>query len=214
MINQINLSSHPFRNRTLPWILSAVLLAVSLFGAFFVYVEWDKVSRQTKSVKDETTKIEPQIAALKRRSEEIKQNLTPEQVALLRSAHSLVDRKRFSWSRLFGDLENVLPRTVSVSNISIRDVFVDNRKTVAELDFSVLSRDYQSVVDMINEMNNSGIFFAVELRGQDLQRDKGNLTEYTMQLRYSPRAGISVSPETQTNATTAQNQDMTEAEAR
>jgi hypothetical protein len=207
VINQINLSSQPFRNRTLPWILSAVLLAVSLFGAFFVLIEYRKVSGQTKAVKEETDKIQPQIAALKGESENIKQSLTPEQYALLRSAHSIVDRKRFSWSRLLSDLENVLPRDVGVSNISVRDVYVDNRKTVAELDFAVLSRDYQSIV------NNSGIFFAVELRGQDLQRDKGNVTEYTMQLRYSPRAGIPVAPENET-ATTAQNQTLREVSGR
>lgn len=209
MINQINLSSRPFRNRTLPWVLSAVLLATSLFGAIFVALEWRKVNGQTIAVKAETDKIAPQIAALKNDGEKIKQSLTPEQNILLAQAHSLVDRKRFSWSRLLSDLENVLPRDVGVSNIGIRDVYVDNRKTVAELDFAVLSRDYQTVVDMINEMNASGIFTA-ELRGQTLQRDKGNVTEYAMELRYSPRAGVPVGPDAQAVTTAAQNRNLSE----
>jgi len=191
--NQLNLSSRPFRNRTLPWVLAAVGFAVSLLAGFFVLAEYQKVSNQTKNVKAEIGEVEPKINALKAESDKIRQSLTPEQQALLRSAHNLVDRRRFSWSRLFADLESVLPRDISVSHIGIRDV-VDQGggQMLAELDFSVMSKDYQSVVNMLNEMNQSGKFQSVELREQDLQRDKGNLTEYSMQLRYLPSAGVPV----------------------
>lgn len=208
VIQQLNLSSRPFRNRTLPWILSAVLLGVSVIAAFFVLVEYQKVTTQTAAIKKEIGKVEPEIAALKRQSEQIRQSLTPEQQQLLTGAHLLVARKQFSWSRLFGDLERVLPGDVSVSSITIRDVYQSNtqneRKTLAELDFAVVGRDYQSIMTMINNMNGTGIFQA-ELRGQDLQRDKGTLSEYTMHLIYSPRSGVTVSPETQMGATTAAN---------
>ncbi|MEP6924958.1 MAG: hypothetical protein ABI954_10880 [Pyrinomonadaceae bacterium] len=211
MINQLNLSSRPFRNRTLPWILAAVGLAVSFFAAFFVLVEYQKVNNQTKAVKAEINEIDPKIKALKTESDKIRQSLTPEQQVLLRSAHSLVDRRRFSWSRLFADLESVLPRDVRVSNVGIRDV-VDQGggRMLAELDFSVMSKDYQSVNNMLNEMNNSGKFQG-ELRAQDLQSDKGNLTEYSIQLRYLPSAGVPVAPETSDiRPTTAQNKLMAE----
>ena len=193
MNTQLNLSSRPFRNRTLPWVLAAVGLAVSLLAGFFVLAEYQKVSNQTKSVKTEINEIDPKINQLKAESDKIRQSLNPEQRILLRSAHNLVDRRRFSWSRLFADLEGVLPRDVSVSHIGIRDV-VDQGggRMLAELDFSVMSKDYQSVVNMLNEMNDSGKFQSVELRAQDLQRDKGNLTEYSMQLRYLPSAGVPV----------------------
>ena len=193
MNTQLNLSSRPFRNRTLPWILAAVGLLVALFAGFFVLAEYQRVSGQTKSVKAEINQIDPKINQLKADGDKIRQSLNPEQQVLLRSAHNLVDRRRFSWSRLFADLESVLPRDVSVSHIGIRDV-VDQGggRMLAELDFSVMSKDYQSVVNMLNEMNDSGKFQSVELRAQDLQRDKGNLTEYSMQLRYLPSAGVPV----------------------
>jgi Tfp pilus assembly protein PilN len=202
VIEQINLSSRPYRNRALPWILAAALLLISFFGAFFVFVEYEKVTAQTKAVKEEIARIDPQIAELKRRGEQIRQSLTPEQQILLRTAHELVAEKRFSWSRLFGDLESVLPREVSVSKIGVNDVIDSGGgKMLAELDFSVMSRDYGAVDNMIANMNNSGIFQA-ELRSQDLQRDKGNLTEYTLRLRYAPRAGM---PIAETGLVTAQN---------
>lgn len=178
------------------------MLALSVVAGFFVFAEYSTVNRQISGVKAETAEINPKIAELTKRSEEIRQSLTPEQQALLRSAHQLVDRKRFSWSRLFADIESVLPRDVMVSNISVRDVYRSGDRMSAELDFAAQSRDYNSIINMINEMNASGIFNA-ELRGQDLQRDKGNLTEYTMRLFYNPRAGVTVDD---SNAqTTAQN---------
>jgi hypothetical protein len=79
---------------------------------------------------------------------------------------------------------------------------------IAELDFAVVSKDYESVMAMINDMSSSGIFQA-ELRGQDLQRDKGNLSEYTLRLIYTPRYGVNLQPET-SGVSTAQNQNLQE----
>lgn len=204
MIQQLNLSNRPFRNRTLPWLISALALVISAFAAFFIFVEYRKVSAQTGGVKAETAETAKQIKELTDKSVQIRENLTAEQQILLRSAHTLVDRKRFSWSRLFADVENVLPRDVIVSNVTVRDVYRSADKMSAELDFAVQSRDYQAVVNMINNMNSSGIFSA-ELRGQDLQPDKGNLTEYTMRLIYSPRNGVPVNQASSEQQTTAQN---------
>lgn len=200
-MHNLNLSSRPFRNRTLPWVLSALLSVVALFGAVFIFGEWRRENAKAALVKDGIAKIDPQIKAIKANNERIIAELTPEQKNILRSSHALVDRKRFAWSRLFADLENVLPRDVGVSRVSVNKLYRSGDKMVAELDFAVLSRDYQAVVTMLNEMNSSGIFNA-ELRGQDLQRDKGTLSEYTMRLVYSPRSGVPVAPNALENALT------------
>ena len=106
---------------------------------------------------------------------------------MLIASHKLVASKSFGWSRLFADLEAVLPGSVSASRISVQNIFKDGDRIKAELDFSVLSRDYQSVMNMIDNMNNSGIFQA-ELRGQDLQKtERVTYTEYTLHIVYSPR---------------------------
>ena len=204
MVNQLNLSSRPFRNSTLPWLISVLLRVLSFIGAVFVLSNWRQVRVEASVVRDGINKLEPQIRKLDSEIKSIKESIAPEQRRLLVAAHTLVARKRFSWSRLFVDLENVLPRAVSVSHISVRDVYQDRDRTVAELEFAVLSRDYQAVLEMINSMNNSSVFQAA-LRGQDLQRDKGNLTEYTIQLRYSPSYGIPVkTSDAESALTTAQ----------
>lgn len=205
MINQLNLSSRPFRNRTLPWLLSALLIGVSLFGYLFIWSKYRSVSAEADAASASSKNIEPQIKELRSRGEQIKQTLTSEQRQMLLAAHQLVDRKRFSWSRLLADLESVLPSNVAVKNVSVRDVFqTTDRRTAAELDFAVVSKNDQSVLAMIDEMNTSGTFQA-ELRNQDLQRDKGNLTEYSIRLIYLPRSGVVEQP-AEAGLTTAQNQ--------
>lgn len=141
---------------------------------------------QNERAKTQIKEMNTQIAELKNNGEKVQQELSPEQRALLIGAHKLIANKTFGWSRLFNDLERVLPGSVSASRISVENVYKDGDRIRAELEFSVLSSNYQNVDAMIANMNNSGIF-RVELRGQD-RNDSGHFsyTEYTFSLIYTP----------------------------
>jgi Tfp pilus assembly protein PilN len=203
VINRLNLASRPFRNSTIPWLLSAAILFVSIVSLIFFFAEWRSTSEEAQLVKSSNQQIEDQLKGYQEKEQQVRQALTPEQQRLLVAAHKLVIQKQFSWSRLFSDLENVLPGGVSVSAINVDDVALRNGRTEAELQFSVLSRSYQSVVGMIDNMNSSGIFRA-ELRGQDLQRsESGDYTEYTLHLTYTPH--YNAAPQEMDTTQSAQN---------
>lgn len=137
---------------------------------------------------------ETEIARLKGEGEKVQQLLTPEQKALLNASHRLVANKTFGWSRLFADLESVMPTSVSASRIGVENIYQDGDRVKAELEFAVLSRDYASVMTMIERMNNSGLFRA-ELRGQDLEKnERVTFTEYTFRLIYTPAYGYAAAP--------------------
>lgn len=187
MITKLNLATKPFRNRTLPYVTALLLLAFAVAGAVLSFSQLENIRTENKIVKDNIEEMAKDVAALNQKGEKVQQSLTPEQQALLIASHKLVASKSFGWSRLFADLEAVLPGSVSASRISVQNIFKDGDRIKAELDFSVLSRDYQSVMQLIANMNNSGIFQA-ELRGQDLQKtDRVTFTEYTLYIVYSPR---------------------------
>lgn len=134
------------------------------------------------------------IQKLKGEGEKVKQLLSPDQKALLSASHKLVANKAFGWSRLFADLESVLPGTVSASRISVENIYQDGDRIKAELELGVISREYPAVMGMIERMNNSGLFLA-ELRGQDLQKTERTVyTEYTFRLIYTPGYGYSTAP--------------------
>lgn len=127
-----------------------------------------------------------EVARLKGEGDKVQQQLTPQQREILVASHKLVANKSFGWSRLFADLEAVIPGNVSASRITVENIYRDADRIKAELDFSVISRDYQSVMSMIGTMNGSGIFQA-ELRGQNLQTNqRTSYTEYTLRLIYTP----------------------------
>jgi len=191
VINKLNLSSRPFRNRTLPYLIALLFLALAVSGATLSFAKLRDTTAKNEIAKSEIEQMNAEVQALKNKGELVQQQLTPEQSALLVGAHKLVANKTFGWSRLFADLESVLPGGVSVSRVNVEDVFKDGDRTKAQLQFAVLSRDYPSVMAMIENMNGSGIF-AAELRGQDLQKnERFTYSEYTLHLIYTPRAGYS-----------------------
>lgn len=172
-------------------MLALLFLAIAVSGATLSFAKLRDTTAKNELAKSEIEQMDAQVRLLKGKGELVQQQLTPEQSALLIAAHKLVANKTFGWSRLFADLESVLPGSVSVSRVNVQNVYKDGDKTKAELDFAVLSRDYPGVMAMIENMNGSGIF-AAELRGQDLQKnDRFTYSEYTLHLIYTPRAGYS-----------------------
>jgi Tfp pilus assembly protein PilN len=191
VINKINLSSNPFRNRTLPYVFALLLVAFSVAGAVLSFARLNDVQTRNEIAKKDLQEMQAEVARLNSEGEKIQQQLTPEQRTLLIGAHKLVANKEFGWSRLFADIESLLPGSVSVSRISVENVYkTADGRTQAQLDFGVLSRDYQSVITMIENMNNSGTFQA-SLRGQDRRKSETiTYTEYTLHLIYTPRVGF------------------------
>ena len=175
---------------------------MSVFGGVYGLAKYkenrDKNDLLTKAVEERQSEIQK----LKGEGEKVQQLLSPEQKALLAASHKLVANKTFGWSRLFADLESVLPGSVSASRISVENIYQDSDRIKAELELVVISRDYPAVTGMIERMNNSGLFLA-ELRGQDLQKNERiTFTEYTFRLIYTPGYGYSTAP----TADIAQNQ--------
>jgi Tfp pilus assembly protein PilN len=194
VITKINLASNPFRNRTLPYLISLVLLALAISGAMLSFSIWRNAAENNEIAKNDISRMEGELKELKTKGELVQQQLSPEQRTLLVAAHKLVANKSFGWSRLFADLEGVLPGSVSASRIKVENVYKDGDRIKAELDFGVLSYNYQSVMTMIDNMNNSGVFRA-ELRGQDLQKSENAVyTEYSLSVIYTPSAGYAADP--------------------
>lgn len=179
--------------------MAGLLLVVSAFGGVYCLTRLkenrDKNELLVKAVKER----EGEIAKLKGEGEKVQQLLTPDQRLLLGASHKLVANKTFGWSRLFSDLENVMPANVSASRIGVENIYQDADRLKAELELGVISRDYPAVMVMIERMNNSGLFLA-ELRGQDLQKgERITFTEYTFRVIYTPGYGYSnAAPSTET----------------
>ena len=192
MTTKLNLASRPFSNHALPWVLTALVVAFSLV-ALVLIIRWTGQARaQAAAVQTDINTLNQQEQELKARALAVKNSLSQEQLQTLAAAHVLVDRKRFSWSRLFADLESALPANVRVTRISVRDVAARGEQTLAELDLTVISKTPNTITDMIGDMDRVGNFKA-ELLSQNLQKGRGESgTEYDLYVIYRPRSGTPV----------------------
>ncbi|HYE66492.1 MAG TPA: hypothetical protein VD966_12970 [Pyrinomonadaceae bacterium] len=205
MIADLNLASHPFRNRTLPWTITSIITVASLLALVLILRASIQTNAQAAVVENDLRNLRQQADQLKVQVEQVKSALAPDQLQTLQAAHTLVDRKRFSWSRLFADLEAALPGNVRVTRISVRDVAARAGQTFAELELTVVGKNPGDVTSMIAEMDRLGVFQAEPL-AQNLQRGRGESgTEWTLYIRYTPRAGAPRAANSNNNIAAATN---------
>jgi Tfp pilus assembly protein PilN len=189
MPTKLNLASKPFSNRSLPWAVTVLVVFVSLLSLIFIVRATTRANAQSQAIQIDINTLNQQEHTLRQQAEAVKNSLTLEQQQTLVAAHTLVDRKHFSWSRLFADLEEALPANVRVKRIAVRGVANRGGATFAELELTVVAKTPPAVTEMIAEMDRAGIFHA-ELRSQNVQRGRGEtITEYDLAVIYQPRAG-------------------------
>jgi len=189
MSTKLNLAGKPFNNRALPWTVTILVVFVSLVAFVFIIRAAAQANAQSTAVQSDINNLNQEAQAFQKQAEAVRTALTAEQLKTLGSTHELVDRKRFSWSRLLADLESALPGSVRVTRISVRNVATRGNQTLAGLDLTVVSKTATTITEMIADMDRAGIFQA-ELRSQNLQKGRGESgTEYELSVLYRPRAG-------------------------
>lgn len=189
MPTKLNLASKPFSNRSLPWVVTTIVIVVSLVSLVFIVRATGRANAQAAAVQKDINYLKQQELGLRKQSDAIKNSFTTEQLQTLAAAHTLVDRKHFSWSRLFADLESALPGTVRVKRIVVGGITTRGDETLANLELTVVSKNPATVTEMIAEMDRGGVFHA-ELRSETLSRGRGETgAEYELAVIYRPRAG-------------------------
>jgi len=191
---RLNLASKPFTNRSLPWAVTAVVIFVSLVALFFIVRATRQTSFEAQAIQNDINRLRQQEQTLRQQAEAVRASLTPQQQQTLTAAHTLLDRKNFSWSLLFADLEAALPGNVRVKRIAVRGVTKQGETVLTELELDVIAKSPSTVTEMIAHMDRTGIFRA-EIRSQNLQTGRGETgAEYELFVVYRPRAGAPSDP--------------------
>ena len=188
MIEHLNLASQPFRNRTLPWTLAAIIALVSAAAMVFALGEYRKTRERAAAVEQDVRGLRTERDTLRTQAETVNNLLTEDQRRTLEAAHLIAGRKNFSWSRLLADLEATLPQSVKVSRITVRDIDATGGRTRAELELAVVGKSAADVNRLIADLARPGLFSADLLTMTPETRGGGGV-EATLRVRYSPRAG-------------------------
>ena len=183
MIDHLNLASQPFRNRTLPWTVASIVACVSMLALIFTVSQLRQTRARASLVEADVRGLRTEEASLRAKVTAVTESLTPEQQRTLDAAHSIIDRRNFSWSRLFADLEAALPQGVRVSRIAVRDVAQSGIViTRTELELAVVARNTADITNMLATMAQ-GRTFSADLLTEN-KSDKG--IEATLRVRYAP----------------------------
>jgi len=192
MSSKLNLASSPFRNRALPWTVTAVITLASIIALLLIARSTFQTNAKALETQREVDNLQKETTTLIKKAKAIETALTADQKKELKYAHALVDRKQFSWSRLFADLEASLPGGVKVTRILVKEVQMQGDRAVADLNLIVASKNPSTVTEMIQDMESQGVF-SPKLIAQNPRRGKGESgSEYELSVHYVPRAGFAI----------------------
>jgi hypothetical protein len=155
----INLASEPFR-RDRPMLMGSAAIAI-LLGLLLVFQVFKIVSErhQAADIRIAIDRENEQIRALSAQQAKLNATLRKPQNAevLERSLflNTLIDRKAISWTKIFADLEKVMPYNVRL--VSVRLPAVDSNNQVL-LDMVVGAKEVQPILDLLKHLEGAPQF--------------------------------------------------------
>jgi type IV pilus assembly protein PilN len=155
----INLASKPYvdvRSVLLRWGTWVLLLAVCTVALVSVAVSgW----RQTRAVEAQAAQVQSEINALDRERSEAQKVLDAPDNSLVEERskffNRMIARKTFSWTRVFMQMEQIMPANLHVASIAPELHSADNSVTV-HLTVAGTSRD--AAVELVKRLEQSPAF--------------------------------------------------------
>jgi len=155
----INLASEPFRRDRPVLIASAAcgVVLVALLGVL-IFLILSERSRQTDT-RAAVAKLNAEVQTLSSQQAQMEATLRlPMNAEVLERSlllNTLIQHKAISWTKLFADIESVLPNNVKV--IQIRLPQVNSRNEVA-LDLEVGAQNQGQMIEFLKKLEGSPLF--------------------------------------------------------
>ena len=183
----VNLSSQPFQqNRAILAASSAVAVLMTLVLALLIYLAIDDRNqmRETREALDKTQKQLSTISVEQAKLETAVRK--PENAEVFERSillNTLLSRKGISWTRLFADLEDVLPHNVRL--VSVRPQVTAQSGIM--LDMVVGAQSPEPVIDMLKRMENSKLFSSSSLSSSLPPSQTDPLFRYRVSVNYAQK---------------------------
>jgi hypothetical protein len=195
----VNLSSRPFRNRRLFWLVILLLFVIpSYFGLGAV---GDLAQRQAE-LDALDAEIQGLQSGIRTPDKPASANVTisADRNLQLLTASELIARRAFSWSQLLDDIERNLPAGVRVLRVAVAQIQPNERdaagveiESAATLNMSVIGKSGAEVTTMINKFHESRRFRVFPVSQKAVEGTEE--IEFELKVEYltrpaAPRAGL------------------------
>ena len=159
----VNLASEPFR-RDRPILVASgacAVMLVALLGILIFLMTNERARAKSARVAVEklTTQIRSAAAEQAKLDEFLRQPANAQVLAQSQLLNTLIERKSISWTRIFADLEGVMPYDVRL--ISVRLPAINSRNEVM-LDMIVGAKDPAAVIGFFKKLEESPLFGPIE----------------------------------------------------
>lgn len=186
-IAPLNLASEPFqRNR--PILAASAALALLLAVTFAIQLNSILGERAAaRESREENSRILRQLTALNQEVARLEARLRqPANAAVFERSefiNLLLRRKGISWTRMFDDLEKVMPHNVRL--IAVRPmVTADN---LVQLDMVVGAQSPEPVIDLLKKLEGSELFGATALLSSQPPSQQDPLHRYRVSVNYAQK---------------------------
>ncbi len=184
----INLASEPFR-RDRPVLVAAgvamALLAVVLCGSLYLIAADRARSGETRA---RVNRLNQELSAISTEQARLDATLRqPVNASILERSlllNTLVERKSVSWTRIFADLEAVMPPNVRL--IQVRLPQIDSRNQVL-LDMVIGSQSPEPVITFLKQLQTSPRFGPATVHNSAPPTDNEPLYRYRVSVNYAQK---------------------------
>ena len=185
----INLASQPYEDSRQFWSYWGTgLIVLSLVSAFLVFLAVSGFVRAGRD-REQISKLKDKIAAYDREKTEAEAILNQPQNRALREQsrflNALFQRKAFSWTKVFEDLERVMPAHLHVVSINPGNS-VENS---LELKLLVGGDSREQARDLVRKMESSNRFRQTRIQSEKVATENqstGDRVEFEIDALYTP----------------------------
>jgi hypothetical protein len=184
----INLASEPFR-RDRPMLMASGACAVVLAGllgllVFLILNGRARAGDNRVGVAQLSAQVNAATMEQARIDQELRQPANAEVFQRSLLLNALVERKSISWTRIFADLESVMPYNVLL--IQVRLPQINSRQEVS-LDMTVGAKDYVPVQDFMGRLEDSPLFGPVAVHDFIPPSQTQPLYQYRLSVDYAQK---------------------------
>lgn len=178
---QINLASEPFR-RDRPILVGSAVAGVLLIALLGMLITLSLNERQeVAATRAAIERYQKQLAALNAEEAKVEGTLRqPENAAVLERSlflNTLLARKGISWTKIFGDLESVMPHNVRLIQIRLSP-------QSETLDMVVGAQASEPVLDLLMRFERSPLFGPAEVHSWLPPSQTEPLYRYRVSVKY------------------------------
>jgi hypothetical protein len=180
----LNLSSKPFRNNTLIYLFHGILISLVLFATAFNTYYFFHYSGVETELKSKVTNSQATIRQLQQRDKKILEMISRKDLKdiIKKSdfANNAIVMRKFSWTGLFNDLEEVLPYSVRMQ--SIRPAVKDRG---IEIRVDGLAKNLRSFLEFEKNLQENDNFARV--KPENYRKMGGSDIAFSLIFEYHPQ---------------------------